>query len=97
MAIESSGIASLDAVGQKRPAASGWFRVGCQSLPAHDPRQNMRRSTVAISLLTAALVVSNSWCAYCLLDAGVTHTYQSASLEESQQAFGARQATCRLN
>ena len=47
----------------------------------------MRRSTAAIAGLSAALVVSNTWWAYRLLDAGVTQTYQSASLEESQQAL----------
>lgn len=47
----------------------------------------MRQSTVAISSLTDAQVVSNAWRAYRLLDAGVTRKYQSASLEESQQAL----------
>ena len=47
----------------------------------------MRRSTTAIAGLAAALVASNAWWAYRLLDAGVTQTYQSASLEESQQAL----------
>ncbi len=47
----------------------------------------MRRSTAAIVGLSAALVVSNAWWAYRLLDSGVTHAYQSASLEESQQAL----------
>lgn len=47
----------------------------------------MRRSTVTISLLAAALVVSNAWWAYRILDAGITYTYQRASLEESRQAL----------
>ena len=47
----------------------------------------MRRSTIAIAVLATALVASNAGLAYRLLDAGVTHTYQSASLEENQQAL----------
>lgn len=47
----------------------------------------MRRTTVAISLLTIVLVVTNAWWAYRLLDAGVSYTYQGASLEENQQAL----------
>ncbi|MGZ5801623.1 MAG: hypothetical protein ACXWJZ_13430 [Burkholderiaceae bacterium] len=47
----------------------------------------MKRTTVAISLLTIALVVTNAWWAYRLLDAGVSYTYQGVSLEENQQAL----------
>jgi hypothetical protein len=47
----------------------------------------MRRTTIAISLLAVALVVTNAWWAYRLLDAGVSYTYQGASLEENQQAL----------
>jgi hypothetical protein len=55
----------------------------------------MKKSTVAIVLLIAVLVVSNAWWAYQVLDAGVTYTYQSASLEESQQALS--QAVAIIN
>jgi len=47
----------------------------------------MRKAAIAISVLAVALVVSNAWWAYQLLDAGVSYTYQGASLEESQQAL----------
>ena len=49
--------------------------------------KTMRKTTVAISLLAVALVVSNAWWAYRLLDAGVSYTYQGVSLEENQQAL----------
>lgn len=47
----------------------------------------MRRTTIAISLLGITLVVTNAWWTYRLLDAGVSYTYQGASLEENQQAL----------
>lgn len=47
----------------------------------------MKRSTIVISLLAVALAASNAWWAYQFLDAGVSYTYQGASLEESQQAL----------
>ncbi|RIX47530.1 MAG: hypothetical protein D3M94_07605 [Rhodocyclales bacterium GT-UBC] len=47
----------------------------------------MKRTTVSISLLVLALVVTNAWWAYRLLDAGVSYTYQGVSLEENQQAL----------
>ncbi len=47
----------------------------------------MKKSTVVISALVITLVASNAWWAYQLLDAGVSYTYQGASLEESQQAL----------
>lgn len=47
----------------------------------------MRKSTIAILLLAVALVVSNIWWAYRVVDAGVSATYQGASLEEAQQAL----------
>ncbi|PWV60202.1 hypothetical protein [Plasticicumulans acidivorans] len=47
----------------------------------------MKTTTAAIGILAAALLVSNVWWAYRLLDAGVSYTYQGASLEESQQAL----------
>lgn len=57
----------------------------------------MRRSTVAISLLAATLVVSNAWWAYLTLDNAVTRSYQSASLEESQQALSQALAIIKAN
>jgi hypothetical protein len=47
----------------------------------------MRKTTVTISLLAVALFATNAWWAYRLLDAGVSYTYQGASLEENQQAL----------
>ncbi len=47
----------------------------------------MKRTTILISLLVIALVVTNVCWAYRLLDAGVSYTYQGASLEENQQAL----------
>jgi hypothetical protein len=57
----------------------------------------MRQSTVAISLLAVALVISNGWWAYRTLDAGITSTYQSTSLEESQQALAQALAVIKAN
>ncbi|MBU1364610.1 MAG: hypothetical protein KKE51_12410 [Gammaproteobacteria bacterium] len=47
----------------------------------------MKRTTVSISLLVLALLATNVWWAYRLLDAGVSYTYQGVSLEENQQAL----------
>lgn len=47
----------------------------------------MKRAIVVITLLAAALVITNAWWAYRLVDAGVSYTYQSVSLEENQQAL----------
>lgn len=47
----------------------------------------MKKSTIAISGLAVALIASNVWWACRLLDAGLSYTYQGASLEESQQAL----------
>lgn len=47
----------------------------------------MRKSTVAITLLSVALIASNAWWAYQALDAGVSYTYQGISLEENQQGL----------
>lgn len=56
----------------------------------------MTRATTAIALLVIALVASNAWWAYRLLDAGVSHTYQGASLEESQQALSQALAVIKV-
>jgi predicted DCC family thiol-disulfide oxidoreductase YuxK len=47
---------------------------------------SVTKSTAIISVLIAGLAASNAWLAYKVLDVGVTLTYQSASLEEEQQA-----------
>jgi hypothetical protein len=47
----------------------------------------MSRSTAAIIVLAIALLVSNAWWLYVLVDAGVTRTYLDASLEEHKQAL----------
>ena len=47
----------------------------------------MKRSTVAIVLLSFALIGSNIWWAYGALDAGITYTYQQDSLQKSQEAL----------
>jgi hypothetical protein len=47
----------------------------------------MRRATGAILVLAVALVVTNAWWAYRLVDAGVSYTYQGVSLAENQQAL----------
>lgn len=47
----------------------------------------MKKSTVAIVLLSVALVGSNIWWAYGALDAGITYTYQQDSLQRSQEAL----------
>lgn len=57
----------------------------------------MRQSTVVISLLAVALVLSNGWWAYRTLDTGITNTYQSASLEDSQQALAQALAVINAN
>ena len=57
----------------------------------------MKKSTLAISLLAVALVASNAWWAYKVLDAGVTLTYQKASLEEAQQALSQALAIIKVS
>lgn len=57
----------------------------------------MRQSTVAITLMAVVLVLSNGWWAYRTLDAGISHTYQSASLQESQQALTQALAVIKAN
>ena len=47
----------------------------------------MTRTTVAIVLLSTALILSNALWAYHSLDAGVTATYQEMSLEQNRQAL----------
>ena len=47
----------------------------------------MKKSALVIVLLLLALVGSNGWWAYRLLDAGVSYTYQGVTLEENHQAL----------
>lgn len=47
----------------------------------------MKTTTVAISVLAFALIATNGWWAYRLVDAGISYTYQGSSLAENQQAL----------
>jgi hypothetical protein len=47
----------------------------------------MKKSTTIIIILSIALIASNAWWAYKMLDFGVSYTYQGVSLEESSQAL----------
>ena len=47
----------------------------------------MRKANVTIGLLVLALVGSNAWWAYQVLDAGVTATYRDAALDDHQEAL----------
>lgn len=47
----------------------------------------MRPSTLAIGLLSAALVASNAWWVYHAVDTAVTQAYRSAELAERRQAL----------
>ncbi|MBB4843053.1 hypothetical protein HNP55_001572 [Paucibacter oligotrophus] len=47
----------------------------------------MRRTTLAIALLSATLLASNAWWAYRALDAGISRSYQAISLEDNRQGF----------
>ncbi|GAB3538099.1 hypothetical protein GCM10027343_02980 [Noviherbaspirillum agri] len=55
----------------------------------------MKKSTIIISILAAALLTSNAWWAFTVLDAGVTETYQGAQLEEEQQTLNQALAVLR--
>jgi hypothetical protein len=47
----------------------------------------MKKGITIITVLTIALIVSNVWWAYRLLDAGVTLNYTSVSMEDNKQAL----------
>ena len=47
----------------------------------------MTRSKGAIVLLVVALVASNLWWAYRLLDTGVTQTYMGVAFDDNKQAL----------
>ncbi len=51
------------------------------------PRARVKAATVAIAVLVAALVATNAWWAYQVLDAGVTATYREASFQDHRQAL----------
>lgn len=55
----------------------------------------MKKSTLIIVLLSLALIGSNGWWAYRLLDAGVSYTYQGVSLARiSHEHFILRLLSC---
>jgi hypothetical protein len=60
-----------------------------------------KRSTIAIVLLSVALVVSNGWWFFQALDSGISATYREATLEEQRaalvQAFAAFPVVARAN
>lgn len=47
----------------------------------------MRKSLIAIFLLSTALVVSNAWWLYKTIDFGITHTYAMQSCDENAEAL----------
>jgi hypothetical protein len=47
----------------------------------------VRRSRITIVLLVLALVASNAWWAYRVLDAGITHTYMRASFDTTSETL----------
>lgn len=47
----------------------------------------MSKTTVAIVILVVALMGSNTWWAFRMLDAGVSYTYQGVALDDNQQAL----------
>jgi hypothetical protein len=47
----------------------------------------MTRCRASIAVLLLALVTSNLWWAYRLLDAGITNTYATASIESTSEAL----------
>ena len=48
----------------------------------------MKKTTVAIGLLTVLLIGSNMWWAFKVLDGGVTHTYLRASHDSATELVG---------
>jgi hypothetical protein len=53
----------------------------------HQEQRRLRKFQVAIGLLLPALVASNVWWAYRVLDAGITHTYMRASFDTTSEAL----------
>lgn len=57
----------------------------------------MQKSTLVISLLAFALLVSNAWWAYETVDASISHSYLKDSLEETQQALSQSLAIIKVS
>jgi len=47
----------------------------------------MRRTSIAILLLSVALVASNAWWLYRTVDSGITHTYAMQTCDEDSEAL----------
>ena len=47
----------------------------------------MGKAKITIIVLAVALLLSNGWWAYCLLDAGVTQTYMGVNLDDHKEAL----------
>ena len=47
----------------------------------------LNKTTFTISLLSVALLLTNAWWAYRLVDAGISYTHQGVSLEEERKAL----------
>lgn len=47
----------------------------------------LNKTTFTISLLSVALLLTNSWWVYRLVDAGISYTHQGVSLEEERKAL----------
>jgi hypothetical protein len=47
----------------------------------------MKNTKIVIMVLVLALVASNAWWAFHLLDSGVTQTYMGVSLENNKEAL----------
>ena len=47
----------------------------------------MKRSTIVILVLSAALVLTNGWWIYQMLDAGVTATYRDVAFRDNERAL----------
>ncbi|WP_139332642.1 hypothetical protein [Aquipseudomonas alcaligenes] len=47
----------------------------------------MRKQTIAIVVLSIALLTTNVWWAYNTIDFGITHTYAMQTCEEDSQAL----------
>jgi hypothetical protein len=50
-------------------------------------KEKMKKTKIIIIVLVLALVASNAWWAFHLIDAGVTQTYMGVSLEDNKEAL----------
>ena len=57
----------------------------------------MKRSTIAISCLIVALIASNAWAVYKIVDVGVTLHYSNGELKESQEALSQALAIIKVS